>query len=132
MSRTSNRQISSNINALGYDIDGRLTHLIQHLYGTWVPHVVPEPRFFGQYQSPPRYGPPSARQIPWLPVGFRPRKPPLFYGSPRAPYLPPPPQYNPRVFSGLVSRPRRHQLNGAKLMEARAAAVQSTAGGMCT
>lgn len=132
MPRTSDRQISSHTNALGYDPDGRLTHLVRHVYGTWVPDVVPEPRFFGQYQSPPRYGPPSARQIPWLPAGFRPRSPPLFYGSPRAPYLPPPHHYTPAVFSGLVSRPRRHRFDGANLLEAHATVVPISAGGMCT
>lgn len=129
--RTSTRRITSNTNAFGHDIDGRLTHLIQHLFGIWTPHVVHRPRFTGPHHSPPRYGPPSTEQIPWLPIGFRPQNPPLYYGSPSAPYLPPPLFYDSAVFSGLVSRPQRHQLSGGKLIQANATVVRTAAEGMC-
>lgn len=129
--RTSTRRITCDTNSLGHDKDGRLTHLIQHLFGTWTPPVVHRPRFTGPHHSPPRYGPPSTEQIPWLPVGFRPQNPPLYYGSPRAPYLPPPLFYDSAVFSGLVSRPRRRQFSGEKLIQDHALVVRTGAEGMC-
>lgn len=116
--RTSGRRINSSSNALGYDPDGRVAHLVQHLFGPWVPHVIRRARFTGQYHAPPRYGPPTADQLPWLPITFVPQNPPPYYGSPRAPYLPPPPLYDATVFSALTSRPRRRQIDAADLVEA--------------
>lgn len=115
--RTSTRQISSSYNALGYDPDGRVTHLVQHVFGAWVPHITHRARFTGRHCIPPRYGPPTAEQIPWLPIAFIPQDPPLYYGLPCAPYLPPPLSYNAAVFSALISRPRARQIDG-ELLEA--------------
>lgn len=128
--RTISRHTTSEINALGYDPDGRLTQVIQHLFGVWTPHVVRHSRFSGKYCAPPRYGPPTAAQFPWLPLGFVQKMSPPYYGSPRAPYLPPPLDYDSAVFSALVSRPRRGRRHiRGKLVEERAAVVPIAEGG---
>lgn len=130
--RTSTRRTSSSFNAFGHDPNGRVAHVVQHLFGPWVPHIVRRVRFTGQRHAPPRYGPPTASQIPWLPTSFIPRNPPSYHGLPRVPHLLPPLSYEPAVFTAIVSRPRRYQVNGAILVEENAPVVGVVPGGMCT
>lgn len=129
--RTSTRRISRDTNALGYDPDGRATHLSQHLFGPWLPYIAPQVRFVGKYCASPRYGPPSIDQIPWLPPGFISQNPPSYYGSPSPPYLAPPLDFDPDLFAEFISRPSMHKLDGAKLVGEDAPVEQVEAGGTC-
>lgn len=124
--RTSGRQLGSNTNAFGYDPDGRVTHVAQHMFGPWTPHVLRRARFSGHRHAPPQYGPPTVDQVPWLPTTFVPQSPPPYHGIPCAPYLPPPLYYDPVAFSALVSRPRKHQIERVKLVEEDALVVEAT------
>jgi hypothetical protein len=128
--RTNSRHIGSDNNALGYDPDGRATHVSGHLFGPWTPPTVTHARFTGQYCAPPRYGPPSASQIPWLLSSFIPQAPPLYYGTPSPPYLQPPLHFDPKSFTNLISRPRGHHLNRTQLVEEHAPVEQAADGGM--
>lgn len=130
--RTSTRRTSSSFNAFGHDPDGRVAHVVKHLFGPWVPHIFRHARFTGQRHAPPRYGPPTTYQIPWLPTGFVPRNPPSYHGLPRGPHLPPPLPYDPAILMALVSRPRRDQVGRAVLVEENAPVVEVVPGGACT
>lgn len=93
---------STNFNAFGEDKDGLKAHCFAWFYG---PAYIPEsfghiPKFEGTV-LPPRYGPPSPQQIPWLPLGWKPNPPPLYYGNPSPPYLPKPRVFDPSAFEAL-------------------------------
>jgi hypothetical protein len=92
-------------NAFGYDPYGLVAHLAAHAYGpNWRPsHTVQQ--FMGQPEAP-RYGPPAPYQLPYLPPGFMPNPPPLFYGLPAPPFLRPPKRFNPNIFQAARCAPR--------------------------
>lgn len=99
---------SADFNAFGEDKDGFKAHLYAWFFG---PAYVPDnydhlPNWQG-IVLPPRYGPPSPQQVLWLPPGWKPNPPPLYYGSPSAPYLPKPRNFNPNLFDGLKRMGRK-------------------------
>lgn len=93
---------SADFNAFGEDPYGKKAHYFALFFG---PAYVPDnfdhiPRFQGQV-LPPRYGPPSPQQALWLPIGWKPKPPPSYYGTPFPPYLPKPPIFNPNLLEPL-------------------------------
>lgn len=93
---------SANFNAFGRDRYGVKAHCFAWFFG---PGYVPDtfdhlPQFKGRV-LPPRYGPPSPQQVPWLPLKWKPRPPPFYYGTPSPPYLPKPQVFNPNLFDAL-------------------------------
>jgi hypothetical protein len=92
-------------NAFGYDPEGALAHLASHLYGpSWKPSYTVH-QFVGAAEAP-RYGPPAPYQEAYLPADFRPRTPPLYYGHPCPPFIPPPIRFNPHHFDALLCSER--------------------------
>lgn len=128
LSRRSSRHTGGDFNLYGLDPEGKKTHLVNHMYGLWQLPTVHQPRFSGKSQAPPRYGPPSAEQIPWLPTSFVQRHPPMYYGVPSPPFLPPPVYFDLIVFHELISRPSGRQLHA---QVADLPLVQITYGGRC-
>jgi hypothetical protein len=96
-------------NIFGYDPEGRLLRLAAHFYGpAWQPVTYTHlPSFHNFDMALPRFGPPAPQQMPWVPPGFIPRSPPLYYGQPFPPYLPAPKTFDPEIFAALLLRHRR-------------------------
>lgn len=91
---------AADFNAFGYDPYGFIAHVTGHFYGPhWRPNH-PVQQFIGRIK-PPRYGPPAAYQVPFLPPGFQPRTPPQFYGESFPPYYSPPKRFDPSLWDGL-------------------------------
>lgn len=93
---------SADFNAFGKDRYGFKAHCFALLFG---PEYIPDnfdhiPYLQGRV-LPPRYGPPSPQQVPWLPPGWKPNPPPFYYGIPFPPYLPKPRTFNPGLFEAL-------------------------------
>lgn len=93
---------SADWNVFGYDPNGLLAHLVGFFYGDWFPDTFDHlPRWVGEVQ-PPRYGSPGPQQVSSLPKGWRQTAPPLYYGVPSGPYLPPPRKFQPSAFASLI------------------------------
>lgn len=94
---------SADWNVFGYDPNGFLAYLVAYFFGPeWLPDTFDHlPRWEGEVK-PPRYGPPGNRQAKYLPPGWKCTPPPLYYGAPSGPYLPPPRVFRPSAFAGLV------------------------------
>lgn len=93
---------SADFNAFGEDKDGLKAHCFAWFYGpSYIPENFEHMPIFQGTVLPPRYGPPSPQQVPWLPLGWKPNPPPLYYGNPSPPYLPKPRVFDPSVFEAL-------------------------------
>lgn len=99
-------------NIFGHDPEGRLLQLAAHFYGpAWQPVTYAHlPSFHDFDMAPPRFGPPAPQQIPWVPPGFIPHSPPLYYGQPFPPYLPAPELFDPQIFGALLLHERQKPL----------------------
>lgn len=128
--RRSIRHPGGDFNLYGLDPEGRKAHLANHMYGPWQPPIIPQIRFSGKSRAPPRYGPPSSAQSAWLPRVFIQSEPPLYYGRPFPPYLPPPLELDLVAFDRLVSRPRSNL--GAPGEEATQPLALIAYGGECS
>lgn len=115
--RRSTRHTGKDFNLYGLDPEGQKAHLVQHMYGLWKPPTTPMTRFSGKSQAAPRYGPPSSEQLAWLPPTFIQREPPMYYGKPCPPYLPPPIQFDLLCFDTLIPRPRSDLNVGGEMMQ---------------
>jgi hypothetical protein len=94
---------SADWNIFGNDPNGLLAYLAAYFFG---PEYLPEtfdhlPRWEGEVQ-PPRYGRAGPQQAKNLPLGWKSTPPPLYYGTPSGPYLPPPRIFRPSAFAALM------------------------------
>lgn len=110
---------SSDYNVFGYDPKGFIAHLAALFYGPeWRPRILgPRPYYTGAIQ-PPRYGHPALHQMPCLPEDFVVCPPPLYFGTPSPPYLPPPRSFYPdlaAVSKGLQISILQDQMESALL-----------------
>lgn len=94
---------SADWNIFGYDPNGLLAYLVAYFFGPdWLPDTFDHlPHWKGEVK-PPRYGPPGPQQAANIPPGWKCTPPPLYYGAPSGPYLPPPRLFRPSAFAGLI------------------------------
>lgn len=94
---------SADWNIFGYDPNGLLAYLVAYFFGPdWLPETFDHlPRWVGEVK-PPRYGPPGPHQAAHIPPGWKCTPPPLYYGEPSRPYLPPPRIFRPSAFASLM------------------------------
>jgi hypothetical protein len=94
---------SADWNVFSYDPNGLLAHLVWYFFGDWCldsfDHL---PSWEGRVK-PPQFGPPGPQQAGNLPAGWEPTPPPLYYGRPSGPYLPPPWNFRPSAFMALMN-----------------------------
>lgn len=94
---------SADWNIFGYDPNGLLAYLVAYFFGPdWLPETFDHlPRWVGEV-NPPRYGPPGPQQAKSLPLGWKCKPPPLYYGECSGPYLPPPRFFRPSAFASMI------------------------------